>query len=272
MESRAWGVIGSLLFHIGLIILLFVSGFSTPLPLPAEEGVMINFGDGPDGSGLNEPSISQAASRPQPRPAQPEPTPLTQDYEEAPALPVPPRTSTKPTTKPTPKPTTQPPTAPEQPTNAQPEPTPEPPKQTVKQNALFRGQKSDGSASSGEGDSGRPGNQGSPDGSPDSGSRTGGGNGAGGTGGNGFSLEGRSLRGALPEPVYNVKKSGVVVVQIKVDAAGNVTFAEFKQKGSTTTDSELVRAAIDAAKKAKFSSADANLQEGTIIYRFGIKG
>ncbi|MBR7068191.1 MAG: cell envelope integrity protein TolA [Bacteroidales bacterium] len=267
MESRAWGVIGSLLFHIGLIILLFVSGFSTPLPLPAEEGVMINFGDGPDGSGLNEPSISQAASRPQPRPAQPDPTPLTQDYEEAPALPVPPRTSTKPTTKPTPKPTTQPTTAPEQPTNAQPEPTPEPPKPTLNPKASFPGQKVDGSASSGEGESGRPGNQGSPDGSPDSGSRTGGGNGAGGTGGNGFSLEGRNLRGALPKPVLSVQKAGDVVIRIRVDAQGNVISADV-DKTTGSVDSDLVDAARKAAMKAKFTASEAALQSGTITYRF----
>lgn len=269
MESRAWGVIGSLIFHIGLIILLLATGFSTPLPLPAEEGVMINFGDGPDGSGLNEPSISQATSRPQPRPTQADPTPLTQDYEEAPSLPVPPRTTTKPTTKPTPKPTPQTTTTPEQPTTTQPEPTPEPPKQTADLSKLYKpGQKTDGSASSGEGETGRSGNQGSPDGSPDSGSRTGGGNGSGGSGGNGFALTGRSLRGSLPEPVYNVKKGGVVVVKIRVDASGNVTSAEFQQKGSNTTDADLVKAAIDAAKKAKFSSADAALQVGTITYRF----
>lgn len=267
MESRAWGVIGSLIFHIGLIILLLATGFSTPLPLPAEEGVMINFGDGPDGSGLNEPSISQAASRPQPRPTQADPTPLTQDYEEAPSLPVPPRTTTKPTTKPTPKPTPQTTTTPEQPTTTQSEPTPEPPKQTLNPKASFPGQKVDGSASNGEGETGKAGNQGSPDGSVDSGSRTGGGNGAGGTGGNGFSLKGRSLRGDLPKPDYNVKKGGIVVIKIRVDALGNVTSAE-PTTGGTTTDSDLVKAAVEAAKKAKFNKAEADLQVGTITYRF----
>lgn len=267
MESRAWGVIGSLIFHIGLIILLLATGFSTPLPLPAEEGVMINFGDGPDGSGLNEPSISQAASRPQPRPTQADPTPLTQDYEEAPSLPVPPRTTTKPTTKPTPKPTPQTTTTPEQPTTTQPEPTPDPPKQTVNQRAMFPGQKTDGSASSGEGETGKAGNQGSPDGSSDSGSRTGGGNGAGGTGGNGFSLAGRKLVGSLPEPVYNVDKEGTVVISIRVDAQGNVISADV-DRTTGSVDADLVDAARKAAMKAKFSATDAALQKGTITYKF----
>lgn len=232
---------------------------------------MINFGDGPDGSGLNEPSISQAASRPQPRPTQSEPTPLTQDYEEAPALPVPPRTSTKPTTKPTPKPTTQPTTAPEQPINAQPEPTPEPPKPTLNPKASFPGQKSDGSASSGEGDSGRPGNQGSPDGSPDSGSRTGGGNGAGGTGGNGIS---HSLDGfeavSLPEP-QTIAVNGIVIVRVTVDASGRVVSVNGGVKGTTITDAFVIKACEEAAKKSSFKrkvSSNVNEAKGVITYNF----
>ncbi|MCL3779114.1 hypothetical protein EMN47_01825 [Prolixibacteraceae bacterium JC049] len=57
------GLIGSAIFHALLILLLVLLGFYTPLPLPAEEGILVNFGDNKNGKGMMEP--------PRPRRTQP---------------------------------------------------------------------------------------------------------------------------------------------------------------------------------------------------------
>ncbi|MFI3248251.1 MAG: TonB family protein [Rikenellaceae bacterium] len=83
-----------------------------------------------------------------------------------------------------------------------------------------------------------------------------------------YSLAGRSLIGALPVPGYNSQSEGRVVVDILVDEKGRVTSASLRPVGSTTNDSRLVSAAIDAAKRARFSSSDSFNQSGTITYIF----
>ncbi len=121
--------------------------------------------------------------------------------------------------------------------------------------------------STSEGDAGGEGNQGYVTGDPNSKSRTGSGLG---NSGSGFDLTGRSLNGTLPQPSYSIQEEGVVVVQITVDKYGKVVSAEYQLKGSTTQNSTLKNAAINAAKKAKFN-ADPNaaaFQKGTITYRF----
>lgn len=123
------------------------------------------------------------------------------------------------------------------------------------------------SNSSSEGDAGGSGNQGYVTGDPNSKNRSGSGLGNSGTG---FDLTGRSLVGSLPQPNYGIQEEGIVVVQITVDKYGKVVSAEFQLKGSTSQNSTLKKAAIDAAKKAKFNS-DTNasaFQKGTITYHF----
>lgn len=123
------------------------------------------------------------------------------------------------------------------------------------------------SNSSSEGDAGGSGNQGYVTGDPDSKNRTGSGLG---NSGSGFDLTGRSLIGSLPQPNYSIQEEGIVVVQVTVNKYGQVVSAEYQLKGSTTQNSTLKKAAIDAAKKAKFNS-DPNasaFQKGTITYHF----
>ncbi len=123
------------------------------------------------------------------------------------------------------------------------------------------------SNSKSEGYSGGSGNQGYPTGDPNSKNRSGSGLG---NSGSGFSLSGRSLDGALPEPNYGIQEEGIVVVQVTVNKYGHVVAAVYQFKGTTTQNSTLKRAAIEAAKKAKFNS-DKNasaFQKGTITYHF----
>lgn len=103
-RSKRIGFVGTLLFHTGIVALLFFFGFRSPLPLPEEEGILINFGNTDQGAGRKRPTSSQ--SRP-PRKSKPKPVQkkkevvkavkktasspkeklLTQNTEDAPALP-----------------------------------------------------------------------------------------------------------------------------------------------------------------------------------------
>jgi len=86
-------------------------------------------------------------------------------------------------------------------------------------------------------------------------------------------LQGRSVDGSLPLPVYNANIGGTVVVRILVDQYGNVTGASVDQNGTTVQNRVLWDAAVEAAKKAKFntSGSDSVVQEGTITYEFRLK-
>lgn len=86
-------------------------------------------------------------------------------------------------------------------------------------------------------------------------------------------LQGRSIVGSLPRPMYNVQDSGTVVVTIWVDQYGNVTKAQPGSEGTTTKNKTLWSEARKAAMGAHFNqkaSAPA-LQEGTITYIFSLK-
>lgn len=101
---------------------------------------------------------------------------------------------------------------------------------------------------------------GSPQGSPADGSATG-------IVGGSSALKGRF--GGSPAPRYSVNESGIVVVNIIVDAAGRVMRAEVALSGTTTNSLELRRAAVDAALKANFSAQQgARTETGTITYIF----
>ncbi|WP_430816295.1 hypothetical protein [Carboxylicivirga sp. RSCT41] len=102
MEDRdkKYGIIGSAIFHIAVLLLLIFFGLST-LP-QEEEGILVNFGDTVLGQGEIEPKQSQAKpveqpntppppkveNVPVPKAAEPEPEDevKTQDFDEAPVV------------------------------------------------------------------------------------------------------------------------------------------------------------------------------------------
>tara|TARA_R110001583_G_scaffold16737_3_gene68485 strand:- start:27724 stop:28671 length:948 start_codon:yes stop_codon:yes gene_type:complete len=103
-RSKRIGLVGTVLFHTGIIALLFFFGFRTPLPLPEEEGIVINFGNTDQGAGNKRPAPLQArpARKSKPKPiakkketvkpvkktaSSPKEKILTQNTEDAPALP-----------------------------------------------------------------------------------------------------------------------------------------------------------------------------------------
>jgi TonB family protein len=83
-------------------------------------------------------------------------------------------------------------------------------------------------------------------------------------GGNNWSLAGRNLK-ALPKPSNEFNQEGKVVVEIRVNAAGNVISAV--AKGGDVSDKQTIQLALDAAKKAKFTEGEHD-QIGTITYTF----
>ncbi|MFW6226694.1 MAG: TonB family protein [Bacteroidota bacterium] len=264
MSSKRRGIIGSIIFHSGLLFIFLYFGFTTPLPLPAEQGILINFGDSDFGAGTTEPRqntrVEQQVESPPVRQVEDraEQQTLTQDFEEAPAVEANPGETVKeqPEDVTTDQPTQQ--TVEEEPV--------EEPRRTVNQNALYRGRTEDG-GTQGEGRTYPEGNQGNATGDPNSDNRTLGQS----LGGNGntISLEGRSIQ-SFPEPEYNQQVEGKVVVEITVDQTGRVVNAIPGVKGSTTNNSYLLNSAKQAALRARFDKKpDApTMQKGTITYNF----
>ena len=85
-----------------------------------------------------------------------------------------------------------------------------------------------------------------------------------------YSLVGRNNY-KLPPPIYTCIEGGKVVINITVDAIGNVTEADFNEKSSGTSNGCLVENAITYALKAKFNTAERTSQKGTITYLFQSK-
>ncbi len=239
-------LIVTIIFHVGVAILLLLLGLHTPLPLPGEKGILVDFGNTNDGSGNLEPreqkqiiTVNQTSKE----------TNLTQDYEEAPVINATPKQNTN--------------TTPEQ--KIQQETTTKEPQRVVNTNALFPGNQSGSS----EGETEGMGNQGNPDGDPNALSHQGSTEG----GGNSYNLGGRGIKGSLPRPIYPGNEQGKVVVEIFVDRYGNVVKANAGVKGSTILSKPYLDAAYQAAMKAKFDAKpDApELQRGTITYRFSLQ-
>lgn len=272
-KNKRSGLVGTIVFHSIILLLIVFFGYSTPLPLPAEEGILINFGDNDQGFGEEEPMLNEV-NKPQAeqesKEASEEPVTektddgnLTQDFEEAPVV----KTETKKTEKKTEKKEVKPEPKTETKTEVKVE---EKKEQQVDTRALFPGRNPNTTSTAGEGETGNQGNQGSKTGSIDSDNHTGGNS----TGGKGydFSLKGRNPE-SIPKPEYKYQSEGKVVVEITVDKLGNVTDARPGVQGSTTLDKNLYEAAKKAALLARFDrKPDAPAyQKGTITYYFKLQ-
>ncbi|AXG67996.1 protein TolA [Kordia sp. SMS9] len=139
----------------------------------------------------------------------------------------------------------------------------------AKIDALFNDANGNGEdESEGEGPNDGPGNKGNPNGDPYAASyygEPGSGNG----GGGGYGLNGRSKL-ASSKVLQECNKAGTIVVAIKVNRNGEVISAEYSPKGSTSTESCLIDAAIKTAKTYKWNK-DAKApskQVGFIVVNF----
>jgi colicin import membrane protein len=251
------------LFHGIILVIVIFFGFIVPDPPPEEEGILINFGTDETGLGEEEPMYSEipesAPPPPQEASAPVESTGeiLSQDFEEAPVVKAEKVVEQKKVVE-----------VPAEEVSAESQETPPPPVEEppkLDERALYRGRANTDQASGSEGITGGDGNQGSIAGSPDSD------NYLDGLGGRGidFSLAGRNPV-SLPKPEYNVQEAGKVVVKIRVNREGVVTYAEAGAQGTNTLNKELLEAARKAALKARFNrSPDAAFtQQGTSTYHF----
>ena len=256
------GLIGTVVYHTALLLLLLFLAFRTPLPLPEEQGILVDFGTTDLGFGNFEPRVSDPAPvlpQPTPSPVQQEQS-ITQDFEESVSLPDRPRetpTVTQRQTQETPR---------ETPPVEQPPPTPV--ERTPNPSAMFPGRGD--AAASNQGEAGGQGNQGTITGAPNVNVYGEGGDAA----GNRWSLEGRGLVGGLPLPTYNVNDQGVVVVEITVDRNGNVIGVRSGVRGTTATNPALLEAAEAAARRTRFNpDPNAAIQQtGTLTYIFRLQG
>ncbi len=298
VRNHILGIAGTLLFHGLLLFLFFVIVFHTPIPPWPDEGgggggngLEINLGTSNDGMGDNQfadisvpdfenRKVTEAIIPPvQPEIKAPNTQAddiLTQENEESVAVPSKPDNTKKKTEKNT---------AVKQP--VQQEVVKQP---VVNPNALYKKKKT-----ANDGTTGKPGNQGREDGTNNSGnyggtgtgkgtgngsgdgsgsgSGSGSGNGSGTGGGNGngisYDLGTRSAR-ILGRPFYNSPEQGKIVVSIKVNKQGKVTYASAGAKGTTISEIGLRQQAESAALKTVFTP-DANApdeQRGTITYVF----
>ncbi|MFI3331352.1 MAG: TonB family protein [Rikenellaceae bacterium] len=244
-KGKILAILASLCYILlWVLLIIFISFENTN----TEEsgGILIDFGDSELSEGTRDLAYVEAevVSEPEPTPQVEEQT-LTQDFEPAPQV-----EATPEIIEPTPE-------------LVEPEPKP----REVNKAALFRGNTAQ-SPSKSEGESTGEGNQGHEAGLED-GSKQGMGQS---TEGHTFDLRGRNLIGKLPLPSEASQEYGQVVIRIVVSSRGDVTSADFQSSGSTTQNSVLVAAAIEAAKKAKFNLVDTlTPQQGTITYVFKLQ-
>lgn len=295
-EHRA-GLIGTIITHALILLLLMLFGFFTPLPLPGEEGILVNFGDMDTGFGQEEPAPGESAPLTNkeesqvPSNALPPPPPakkaaaqvekeelLTQDYEKTVAL-----ESAKKKAK---KDTEEDKILREKRRQEQLEKQQAREEERLRQAEIARQKREEeqrlalaaeqqrkageinsrarnafGGNGKGSSDS-KSTSQGATYGPGNQGSPNGQANvdkyGPGAGTGNGPSFSLDGRSGlSLPKPYYPGNEEGIVVVQVTVDKNGTVTKAEPGAKGSNTANPELIAAAKKAALQARFN-ADAN--------------
>lgn len=273
----------TLLICGSLLALLFLISWNLPFnpPAPVEEGLEVNLGNSDQGLGNDQPFLPNESSREEQQKYTPPKTVAAtkealkdvetddKDPDPAPEVKKPPVTKPEATKIPdkdlavkTPRKTVQPAV----------NPTPAPPKPK----AVFNGVKGDGSGGNdadhfkpggNQGIAGGKGDQGAPGGDPNSTNYTGGGH------GNGIAIA-RGLQGrrisSTPSFTDEFNENAKVAVDIRVDAAGNVTVAEYQARGSTTADASLKSIAIRKAHQVKFNSG-ANESTGTLIFNFKLK-
>ncbi len=267
----------TLLVHAIIFLILLYAVLTTPVPpLSGGQGVIVNIGYVDAATGEEQPMSENITTDPVVEKVKPvtqteENKIATQDMEESAVIPVKEKKKEVKTAVKETKPVVKLPEKVKV----------EVYKPVVDPRALYKGKtsnsKSQGTATNGAGDQGSP--TGDPFsheyGKPGSGNGNGEGNGTGtGTGdgsapGISFSLSGRSMV-RLPKVTDTSQDQGKVVIDVVVDKYGTVVTATGPGRGSTTTSTNLVRKAKEAALKTKFSNSPEGVEEqhGTITFVF----
>ena len=287
-KSKIAGIIGTLLLHILLLPFLWWYNLSLP-PQQEEGGVPVMLGNTEMAQGDADPyTMTEVDVLPQPEaevpeevPASPEPEvkqPLITQHEESPV-----KVKKEEPKKESPKKKEEKKAEKkkETPKEVKQEKPKEQPKEKTEAEKRAEAEKAAAAAASskiagafgkgskmgskGDGQSGT-GIQGSHTGNSDTGKATGVG------GKDTYYLKDRSLGpGGLPKPIYNVQDEGRVVVTIVVDPQGCVVSTDIN-KWTNTVNPQLQKAALDAARKARFNTiSGVDNQSGTITYYFKLK-
>tara|TARA_B110000438_G_scaffold254426_1_gene260652 strand:- start:184 stop:963 length:780 start_codon:yes stop_codon:yes gene_type:complete len=250
-KSKRKGIIGTILFHVLLLVAFLFMGLTYQDPPPAEEGISINFGFTDEGLGEIEPEDTEEIIDPVEEEIIEEQIESTEEIVTQTTIETPAVEKTEEKKKIVEK---------EQPKEEVIEET----KPEVNKKAIYTGKKETTATS--EGNEKGEGNQGAIDGDPNADAYEGGGIGEDGTA---YQLGGRKAE-FKATPIYTIQVEGKVVVAITVDRLGNVIYANPGIKGSTTLNKELLQRAKTAALKTKFEpkpSTPTN-QQGKIIYSF----
>lgn len=261
-REKKEGLIGTVVFHIILLIFFLIYGLTYQDPLP-ETGLTVNFGTTEMGSGDNQPEATTAPVEPEETPEEEvvEPTQAdpvaenpdvaTQDNIDAPAVP---------------KEKTEAEKQAERKAAEDAKKKAEQEEQRKKAAAMAQAfNNPTNQAGGGDGDDDEPGDRGQLDGGADGGYE------GGGIGNGNYALGDRAAL-TKPKPVYECQEEGKVYVDIKVDRNGKVVYASVGQ-GTTNTAECLTKKAIQAAYKTKWQPKDGAPieQKGRIIYDFQIK-
>ena len=281
------------LYTLGICVLLFLLFFflqwTLPVIPPPElgEGIEVNLGNSETGSGAiapqipGDPSLAEDKKISPPEsntPASSQPKINTDEYADgdAPAIN---KTKSKPSSKPLIHPVTVV-------KKKIVEPVTTPALVEAKPKAVFKGGTSTTSSGNradsyngvqNQGIAGGKGDQGNPNGNPSSDSYKG--NAASGNGGSGGN-SGVSIRSGLngrkithyPSFEDDFNENAKVAVDITVDNGGNVTQAIVNQKGTTTTNKNILAIALRKARSLKLNTAEASEQSGTLVFNFKLHG
>jgi periplasmic protein TonB len=252
IDSKRKGIIGTIVFHLVLLIIFLFTGITMPDPLPDEKGlpVQLDLGNVDFGSGEEQPESTEEPEITDPvtEPVESNPSESMEEVEtqnEASEISAPKKTeATKVEEK---KPVLD---------------------ERLKKAISNPFQTNNNNDSKGQGDSDQAGDHGKPDGSPNGNSL----NGDRAGGGISYSLVGRDFKGA-PGIKGNFQETGKIVVEIIVDRNGNVVRVSPGARGTTITNAELIKKVVESARKAKFTpKADApEEQKGTMTFVFSLE-
>ena len=282
------GALGALLVHVAVVALLILVSFTVPQPDEDAGGIPVMMGDVESARGFDDPSLvdvdvldEDAAAPAETEPELPsEQDLLTQTEEETvtlkPKTEEPKKEAVKPKEVAKPKEPVKKPEKTEAEKAAEAkrlaEEKAERERKAAEEAARKRVAGAFGKGAQMEGNKGTSaggtGTEGSKEGNSSIGAKTG-------TGGEGtFDLGGRALGAGtrLPKPECNVREEGRVVVNITVNPAGLVVGTSVNLSLTNTSDQTLRKAALDAAKKARFEAVEmVTNQTGTITYYFNFK-
>ena len=271
-----------LYFSIGVHVILFLIALlplmTYPDPPPEKEGILVNFGAPDQGSGADAPQTQKNEEQiPEPpvEEIEPEPEPVEEKVEQSEASRLKPEEKILTEEDSDVKIKKQAERARQQ-SEAQKKAEAEAIRQKQEEAERKRKQKeyeeskssfSEAFKGSGKGSTNKPGSEGDPKGDPDAEKLKGITSGKGKVGG------GLSDRGVAYEPAIRdqTQKAGRVVIKVCVNSNGDVISADYTQRGSTTTDSDLRRIAENAAKKFRFTEGELDRQCGTITIDFRLQ-